>query len=400
MKTILAAFAISFLLAAPESDKSRDIEKRIATQPSQRIEINGFTGSNITFKSWDKNEVYLKLNVSMSSSDEQYERDYIESVNVTESQMESVVRLTFREPAKEFKEKTFWGVFKSMFGSYIRKEISGEIYVPQSNPLSTDMKYGSVSLEDMKGSVRLLGRSNTVTLKNCSSLEIVENDYGKTTIENSGGHLRLEGRSGTIIIDDFSGTITGNAAYSTVTINKIKDKVSLKSQSARLSFENIQGDLSVKSDYSTITINNVSGFVDVGTKSGNVKVNEVGGVSIDADYTRVEVGSVSGKSKKDIVINGRSGSLLLEDAVGNVKIDNPYSKMDLEKIRGNVDLRSKSATVTGEDIVGDWFSETEYSKISLERLTAQSFSVINKSNPVEIQFTNVPNKIDIKNEYG
>lgn len=400
MKTILAALALSFLLTDPESDKSRDIEKRIATQPSQRIEINGFNGSNITFKSWDKNEVYLKLNVSISSSDERYERDYIESVNVTDSQTDNAVRLTFREPAKEFKEKSFWGVFKSIFGSYIRKEISGEIYVPQSNPLSTDMKYGSVSLEDMKGSVHLLGRSNTVTLKNCSSLEVVENDYGKTTIENSGGHLHIEGRSGTITIDNFSGAIMGDAAYSTVTINKTKDKVSLKSQSARLNFENVQGDLSVNSDYSNITINNVSGFVDVGTKSGTVKVNEVEGVNIDADYTKVEVTSVSGKSKKDIVINGRSGSLILEDAVGDLKIDNPYSRMDLRRIRGNVELRTTSATVRAEDIVGDWTSNTEYATVTIDNLTAQAISMTNKSNPIEIRLKNAPNKINIKNEYG
>ncbi|MBI3585736.1 MAG: DUF4097 family beta strand repeat protein [Ignavibacteriales bacterium] len=400
MKTLLATLAISLLLTMPESDKSRDIEKRIQTQPSQRIEINGFNGSDITFKSWDKNEVYLKLNVSISSSDESYERDYIESVNVIDSQTANAVILTFREPTKEFNGKTFWGTVKSLFVSYIRKKISGEIYVPQSNPLSTDMKYGSLSLENMRGSVRLLGRSNTVTLKNCSTIEEVQNDYGKTTIENSGGNLQIEGRSGTITIDTFNGPISADAEYSTITIGKIKEKLSIKSRSAKLKLEDIQGDLSVNSDYSNITINNVSGFVDVGTKSGTVKVKQVEGINIDADYTKVEVISVSGKSKKEIIINGRSGSLILEDAVGDLKIDNPYSKMDLKKIRGNVELRTTSATVRAEDIIGDWTSYTEYATVTLDNLTAQTISMTNKSNPIEVQLKNAPNKISIKNQYG
>ena len=100
MKTLIVAIGATFVLFSGSSgtlEKRREIEKRYQTQSSQRIEINGFMGSDIRFISWDKNEVYVKLDVSISSSDEGYENRYIESVSVTDSQTSDALVVKFRE---------------------------------------------------------------------------------------------------------------------------------------------------------------------------------------------------------------------------------------------------------------------------------------------------------------
>ncbi len=159
MNIFAIAIATSLLMFEGGTDKTREIEKRFPTQPNQRIEINGLTGSEITFRSWQKNEVYIKLEISISSSDESYEENYISGVSVTEEQSSEALVVTFREPDRSWR-KSFWSGFKSFFSGWrVRKEISGEIYVPQSNALTTDMKYGSIALENMKRTLEAAGSS-------------------------------------------------------------------------------------------------------------------------------------------------------------------------------------------------------------------------------------------------
>ena len=402
MRAFAIAVATGLLLFEGSPERHREIEKRYPTQPSQRIEIKGFTGSEITFRSWEKNEVYIKLDISISSSDEKYEDEYVEGVSIADKQSPGALVVALREPDRSRREgRSFWSVFKSIFsGSFMRKEISGEIFVPQSNPLTTDVKYGSVALENMKGPVRLLGTSNTLTMKNCSDVLEIENDYGKTTLEQCGGNLRLTGTSSKVSVDQFNGKLSIDADYSTITVRDVKQPVTINSQSATVKVENVQGNATINSNYSTITANNIAGMLDIRTTSGKIRTKNVDGLSVDADYTSVEANGVSGKSSKEIIISGQSGSLRLDDAVGNVKVVNPYSNIDLRNIRGNVDVSSKSSRVIAEDVTGDWHSELEYSTLTLRRLAAQRVTVTNKSNPIDIQLETAPNLIDIKNEYG
>lgn len=388
----IALFVLLFAgITIASAQKSREIERTFKVTPTQRIEINGFSGSEISFKSWEKPEVYLKIRVQVSSSNSDYEDEYIESVKLVDSQSASALTISFEDQKKG---RSFFG-----FG-YIRKEISGEIYVPQSNPLSANIPYASVSLENMKGEIRLNGKSNTLSLRNCTSVREIVNDYGKTTIENSGGDLKFEGKSGAIIIENFKGSVNVDADYSTITMTQIDKPTTVRSKSAKLRLEEIRGDLTVDSDYSTITINNVSGFVYARTKSGTVRVKQVDGINVDADYSTVDITNVTGKSGKEIVIKGRSGNLTLHDAVSAVRIDNPYSNMSLRRIKGAVSLTSTSSRVRAEDITGDWNSNTQYVTLSILGLVAQNVVITNKSNPVDVELKNAPSKVDIKNEYG
>ncbi|HEY4612600.1 MAG TPA: hypothetical protein VII11_06425, partial [Bacteroidota bacterium] len=394
----IAVSATAVLLNFDVSDKERNIERRIKVDPSQRIEINGFSGSKINFTSWDSSVVYVKVRVRIESSDRDYEEAWIESVKLTESQTTTSLILNFEEPERSWSNGGFWS---KLFGSnYIRKEISGEIFVPRSNALRANIPYGTVNLDGMKGELQFRGQSNTLTLRNCANILDVDNNYGKTTIENSGGNLRLESQSGTLTISDFNGTIEANINYTNSTLSRIKKAVTLNSQSAKHRFEDIQGDLTVNANYSNIIATNIAGFVDVQSQSGTVKIKNVKGVSVDANYSTIEVSDVSGEAKKDIFVKGQSGRIVIENATGNVTVDDRYSNITLKKIRGSVELSSQSARISGEEIAGSWSSHTQYSTITLRGLSAQTISMTNSSNPIDIELKIVPTKIEIKNQYG
>jgi DUF4097 and DUF4098 domain-containing protein YvlB len=141
-------------------------------------------------------------------------------------------------------------------------------------------------------------------------------------------------------------------------------------------------------------------MVNIRTSSGKVRVKEAEGLSVDADYTTVEASSISGKASKGIYVKGQSGKLTLEDAVGDLKIENPYSQMDLRRIKGSVELSTESGRVIAEDISGDWNSTSQYSTVIVRGLGGQRVVITNSSNPVEVQLKSVPTHIDIKNQYG
>ena len=404
MRHLLAAIAFTFstFFPAGDPDRTRDIEKHFTTQPTQLIEITGFSGSEVKFRSREKNEVYIKVGIRLDASDESYEQQYIDEVSLIDTQTPHGVRISLKEPKSPSRSiESVSGFFRKLFGGfYVRKEVVGEIYVPQSNPLTTDLRYGSFDLENMKGSLRLLGTSNTLTLRNCSAVEEVENDYGKTVIENSGGKMEISGKSSRITVEDFKGSITMDAEYSTITLRNVTQASKIRSRSATINADDIGGDLSIDADYSTVTANKIAGMLRIENTSGKIRVKNADGMYIDANYTSVDASTISGKAAREIFVKGQSGSLHLEDAVGNVKIDNPYSTINLIKIKGNVDVSSKSARINGTDITGDWASRTEYSSVTVRGLSAQRIEMTNKSNPIDLQLTIPPTHMDIRNEYG
>ena len=400
-------FVIAAILALgvanAEAVTSKTIDQHFKVDFGQRIEIKGFSGSHIRFTSWDKPEVYIHLTVSISASNEKYEKNFIDAVRIDERRSADVVSISFDDASKSIEHnRTFWEDVKSLFGGMrsVSREVEGEIYVPASNDLSANIPYANVSLENMNGNLRFTGSSNELSLRNCTLLQSVSNDYGTTTIHNSGGNLTLKGQSSTITVEDFDGALACDAPYAKLRFMRIKKPLTVRSQSGEVTIEDVRGDVTLASDYSPVSVTNVSGFADITSQSGTIKVRQVDGVRVKADYSRIEIARVTGKSNRDIIIEDQSGSVTLEDVVGNLRIDAPYSRIQMKDVKGNVRLSTQSGTVTGEDIAGDWDSKTEYSTVRVTGLAAKQVRATNSSNPLTFNLTTVPSSIHIQNEYA
>lgn len=396
-------FALLSLLAlggpGSENERSRDLERRAAVKPDQRVEVLGLRGSEIEFVSWDEPAVLVKLQLSVSSSDNDWEEDYLKDVRLEVDSSDDRVVVKFVEPDQN-KSSGSWIKKLLTFNWNVSKDIRGKVYVPRKNAFTTDMRYGSVTLDGVQGDVRLIGQSNTVRIKDCPRLMEIDNDYGRTTIERSGGVLDLSGKSGNVMITDFRGELVVDAPYATVSISNIDKGLTLSAKSGTVTVSDVVGNTKIDADYSRVTVSRVAGYVDVSDKSGTVRIRTVEGVQVDAAYSSVEITDVSGKQGTPIVIRGQSGHLSLVRAVGDTKIDNSYSSMELADIKGNIDVRGQSASIDAEDITGDWKSETGYTSVRARRLRAQSVIVSNSSNEVDLELLSVPNRLEIRNSYG
>ena len=394
-------FAVIFLgiFASVFAREYKNIKKSFNVEADKLIVIESISGLDINVKSWDKNEILFDLRADVSSSDEEYEIEYIEALDIVERHRNSTLKIKFVE-TRRTGGWSFWDIFKGKFGFSFSKEIKGDIYVPRANPLKADFKYSIIELSDMTGEINLLGRSNELYLNDCENIFTIENDYGENYITNSGGELNLSSRSSTVNINDFDGPVKIFADYSNIKIKGVTSTLDLKTRSAEVSVEDIDSDLNLSADYSKVVIKNVNGYADLKNLSGSFDVTNVKGIKIDAAYTNCDIDNITGLLDKDIEITNRSGNVVIEKAMGNIIVNDSYSDITLKSVEGDVSLTSRSSTVIGNDIKGNWESETSYCDVRLEKISGSDVFIENRGNPVTIELLKNPESVNVKNSYG
>lgn len=392
--TIVLITAVTLL-----ATQSKKVEKSFTVEAGKRIEINGVSGMDIKMESWDKNEVQFKLHVRVKSSDDDYEKAYIEDFEIDAWETSSDLVIDINETSEESGWSLF-DIFKLKFGNSVSKEIKGTIYVPNENPLETNIRYSDISLNGMNAELNLLGRGNKIDLVRCGNVRRVQNNYGDTIIRDSKGELILETRSSNLSISEFEGEVEIDAYYTKISVSDVTSNLEISSRSTEIVVSNVGGDLEIKSDYSNMNITDVAGKVEIHDRSGEVDIVNVGGLTFEGPYTKLRAAKITGRAGKEVKISNRSGLINLSDVTGNVTIDDQYSNMKLERITGNVELSSRSSTIFADRIGGNWQSSTQYCTIEILRIDGTNIFVKNRSNPVKIEMNNVPKSVDVECTYG
>jgi len=399
MKTLSASILLIFMVAFTTFGRTKTVEKSFPVKSSQTLEFSNLGVSHIKIKSWDKDEVYIKIKFSFSSSKDEYAENVVKSFDIVISENDSMINISSKRIGNESTWSYFLGIkFRLFF--YESTEIEGEIFVPRKNPFKSRFQYSSISLEGMNSSIELLGSGNIIEVKNCKQLNRIENNYGKITITDCAGNLTIKSTSSDININGLSGFLNIDGAYSEIVLKGITRSTYINTKSGKHIVSDIGGDLTINTAYSTIQIDKINGFVDVRNEGGNINIKNVGGVKINANYSQISINSVTGKNAKDIYIKGYSETILLENLVGNVTIKSPNSPMELKNITGDVSISGSSCDIYGEKITGNWNSQSPYTKLVLRELSARNVTTSGNSSPVDIVLLSVPNDINIRNNNG
>lgn len=399
MKTLSVYFVLIFALAFSSFARTKTVEKHFPAKPNQRIEIAGLGGAHLTIKSWDKDEVYVKVKFSFSSSKDEYEENVIKSFDVVSSENDSTLSISSKKIGNESTWSSFLGIKFRMF-FYESTDLEGEIFVPRNNSFKSGFQYSSISLEEMRGEVELSGIGNTIEVKNCNLLNKIKNNYGKIKITDCAGNLILKSINSDIDINGLSGSLDLDGDYSDIVLKGITKNTSINSKSGKQIISDLGGDLTINSAYSTMQIEKVNGFVNIRNQGGTITVKDVDGVKVDAAYATISIKSVTGKSGKDIFIKGMGGKVSLENITGNLNVESAYSSLELHGIKGDVKISGTSAAVSGEKITGNLNIQTAYPKIVINDLSSKTIFIKNRSNQVELKLITVPVDIDIENDYG
>ncbi|MBU0476007.1 MAG: DUF4097 domain-containing protein [Bacteroidetes bacterium] len=381
------------------AEKSKKIKKSFPVAPEIGIEIISVSGMDLSIKTWDKQEVYFNLKVSISSNDDDYELDYINSFDILSELSGSNLTIKLKETDKN-SEWNFWDIFKFKIASYISKDITGEIFIPKQNDFSSDFKYCDIKLSEAMGEINLDGRSNDLSLIKCKNVRLIKNPYGDVKIENCGGTLELSSRSSENIVDNFDGDVMIKSEYSNLTIHSIKGDLNIDSRSAEIDIKNISKSLTIDADYSNIDMFNVAKSVKLKSRSGKINIDKVGTINLESPYSNFIIKNVSGKVETPNRISSRSGTISISKMAGGCIINSEYSNMELDSIKGNVSIESRSNSIIGKNIEGDLNLETMYSDISFLNIYSEHINILNRSDDVVLDLINTPKKLSVTNKYG
>ncbi len=383
---------------------SRDmrIEKKVLNSfyvaSEQPILLKTVSGMDVEVVAWDKDSLKFDLYLDVDCSDKDYEKYYIEKFEIRERGSDDILRIEIHETSRE--ADSFWeGLFKFQFHYSFEKEISGTIYVPRKSDFKADFKYGKVNLNNLEGSLAVEGRSNELTLKKCSNIRAIENQYGNIKMYDCAGNPFLESRSANLNVENFDGPLDIQSDYSNIKLSKISSNIKIGSRSGSVDIIDARGNIKIKAPYSNIEINTCEKDVDIVGRSANIRVNNIHGLSIDAQYSNLYIDECKAEGKI-ISLLTRSGIIEISNSQGTINIDDQYSNMEFEKITGNVDILSRSGIIRASKMKGNWKSKTQYSTIEIYDIEADIVDITNRSNQVEINFITNPDDVSIKNDYG
>ncbi len=395
----ILACTVLLIFSLPRAEV-KEIKKNIPLHNVRTIEVMGFNGASLDIKSWEKNEISVNIRVDFSQSDKEKEKENFRNIDVIQEQVGNSIILHFREPSFKNEGFSFKNFLTSLFAPTVSNlTVNGEIYLPSTVHLSSDMRYGEYAIDGIRGNLALSGVANTLTVRNCSSLQKIENNYGKTNIEHSGGTLLLTGESSQILVTDFNGSMNANASYATMKLIAITNNLTGVCTSGNVTIDGVGGNISFNASYATFEANNIKGTVALESQSGTLRVKNTGGVTITAPYSNVTIEAVNGPGIP-VQVHNTSGRVDISDVTRDVTIDDSYSQLKLINIRGNVSVNSSGATFTGKKITGNFSMKNEYGDIRVDDLSSSTVEIVNKNNTVEIALSTKPAKINITNEYG
>jgi hypothetical protein len=396
MKT---AMMILLLWTSTLSADVKEIKRTIPAVKINTVELLGINGSEIEIRTWDKEEISVMITVDYSSSNKDKVREYLNKVDISESTSNGRVTLTYRDAAETSGGFSFSNFFNSLFSSYSNLKVSGRITIPASSAFTSDMRYGKYSVEGVKGNLTLSGVANNVTVRNCPSLQTIENNYGETTIEQCGGVLSLKGVSSTITVKGLNGSLTADANYSRISVSNVSADVRVICSSGEIEVDETAKNVTLDAEYSQISVLNTGGSVKIKSQSGTITVRQAANVDINALYSTITVTSVSGAGEMVSLVTG-SGKTELSDIVRSIYIEDSYSTTFLNSIQGNVTLEGNTSNLHGKKVTGNLLVTNQYGIIDFDDLAATTVEISNKSIQVRLDLTLKPSKVQIDNEYG
>lgn len=158
-------------------EKSKTIQKVYMISKNTPLSINNKYGT-IDVKTWSKNEIKVDITIRAVEASGSKAEEIINSVSIDETKSGNNISLTTHID----KGQSSW--WNKMISSNNRGvQINYQVYLPQSNDLNIDNKYGAVILPDLKGNVAInVGYGSLTAGKLLGNNIAINSSYGSAKI--------------------------------------------------------------------------------------------------------------------------------------------------------------------------------------------------------------------------
>jgi len=258
-------------LAMAQFTESKQINKRFKAGSDTRIEITNKYGK-IKINTWDKDSVVFEIKIRVEDKKLSKLEKLVEDVNVdfTGSQHFIIARTKVGESRSSI-EKEILNFKESVFQSDGRIEVDYTVWMPKSNPLKVENKFGDIYIGDYSGDI---------------------------DINLSNGNLKSH---------DFSGKTKLSLSFGDATINKMKTGT-------------------LDCNYSEIYIKE-AGKLQITSKSSEFEITEINEINAESRRDKFRVYLIDNLTAKGSFTNYRITEL---NSTLNLKTE--YGDLDIEKV--------------------------------------------------------------------
>ncbi len=275
MKTKLAysigAIFLMMALVFPKTtyaDDARDYTKTIKKE--FEIHPNGTTSlinkyGKMDIKTWDKNRVKIDVRIIVKASNEESARKVFDRIDITFTNTEELVKaVTFIEPVR----KRWWGGKKTR--NKLDYSINYEVYMPPSNQLQLQHRYGEVFLADISGKADLMVKYANLRAGQVGDDSRVILAYGNGSIQRSKD-------------------INVNVSYGKFYIRQTRD-AKIDSRYAVVQVTEAE-EIDCKTKYDDYDLGKVKTFKNLGLYD-NIDIQSAEKVQVNSKYTQLIIGRV------------------------------------------------------------------------------------------------------------
>lgn len=275
------------ILALAQFTESKQISKRFKATAETRIEIVNKYGK-IKINTWDKDSVVFDIKIRVEDKKLSKLEKLIEDVNIdfTGSQHFIIARTKVGESRSGF-EKEIQNFKESVFQSDGKIEIDYTVWMPKSNQLKVENKFGDVYIDDYSGDVE---------------------------INLSNGNLKSH---------DFAGKTRLNLSFGDATINKMKSGT-------------------LDCNYSEIYIKEAD-KLQITSKSSEFEITEISEINTDSRRDKFRIYLIDNLTARGSFTNYR-----ITEFKSTLNLKSEYGDLDIEKISPDfksVYIESKSLDI-------------------------------------------------------
>lgn len=339
---LLFAFLPFYVFA--QFTETREINKRFKVNPDTRIEISNKYGK-VELNTWDKDSVVLNISIRVEDKKLSKLEKAIDDIDfeITDSQSFLVIKTLTGESQNQL-EKEFQKFKETLFQTDGKSEINYTVWLPKTNNLKVDNKFGDVYIGDYLGEVEItLSNGNLKshdfggkTELNLSFADATVNEiktgrlncnYSEMYLKKA-GNIRIVSKSTEYEINDVTdldtdsrrdkfrirkaGNVDAQGSFSNFRINELTDRITLRAEYGDIEIEKIS------TDFSNVFIESKSADIDLYFNKNSAFKFEITQTKAETSFSpelKIENEETLDEKEKKIKLTGNFG-----DASDNVKL--------------------------------------------------------------------------------
>ena len=222
----------------------------------------------------------------------------------------------------------------------------------------------------------------------------IKNRYGLVQVSNV-GETDIINRNGEVQAWDISGSLIIENSYEDVSVENVMLDCEVGSRQSNISLAGVKGTTLVVHRYGRVELSGLE--KDVIIDGPHIQVygkNLTGPVNVDSSYERIVFEDVG-----DVHIRGDNSPVSITSGRGSVDIQNRYARVDLENIRGNVEVTGRDMGLWARGLTGDKVTvNTSYRDVELEGFTGEAWVTLSNA-ALTLRPDSLAHSLEVKGDY-